>query len=93
MTTTSSSVLPLTTRFNPPDSCLNSTPTLLVTLNTGTGYRYHQGPTETAGCFPDGWSPTSYFSPGLCPSSYTIAHKSEVSIGAATETHAICCAG
>ncbi|KAJ5182887.1 hypothetical protein N7492_000503 [Penicillium capsulatum] len=93
MATSEQSPLPLTTRFNPPSSCLNTSPTLFVSLATGTGYRYHQGPTDAAGCFPPGWNPTSYFSPGLCPHSYTIAHKSEVSIGTLTETHAICCAG
>lgn len=92
-TTTDPTALPLTTTFQPPKSCITNSPTVPATVSGSKGFRYHQGPMENTECMPLGWSPTSYFSPGICPESYTIATKNEVSVGSVTETRAICCAG
>ncbi len=47
-------------------------------------------PTATS-CFPSGWNSLSFFSPGICPSSYAIACFSTVSLSTDIETCATCC--
>jgi hypothetical protein len=77
--------IPLTTTFTPSPSCLSD----YYTFSSG---ELSLGPPQTSDCLPSGWKPTSqYFSPGLCPSGYTIACSTVVSIDTLTETQATCC--
>ncbi|KAJ6021536.1 hypothetical protein N7540_007040 [Penicillium herquei] len=87
---------PLTTTFTPSSGCVTSQMSTLVYYGTseaefGSLLSYHW---DTSSCFPESWSPTSYFSPGLdCPSGYTTdaAQVQTVIQGNVTETHATCC--
>lgn len=64
---------PLTTAFEAPSSCdLGST--YLVEAKA-IGYKYYQhGPLSSKdGCMPSGWALNAFYSPGVCPQSYTPA--------------------
>lgn len=88
-------VLPLTTTFVPPrELCLQSTNAKFSFNGISTETFYTLGPTTSdSRCFPSGYAPASFFSPGLCPSGYQYDRNSTVTIGALTETRAICCPG
>ncbi|PYI09654.1 hypothetical protein BO78DRAFT_415582 [Aspergillus sclerotiicarbonarius CBS 121057] len=87
MTTSTTSPLPLTTTFTPPASCLSD---IWAVNSTGLIWM-NLGPTDTAECLPSGWGPSTYFSPGLCPSGYIIAKTIEYIGSNTTETAATCC--
>ena len=97
-TTAATAVAPLTTKFNPGGSCLNDL-YLEVTSLAGEaslpgGYSWiHLGPTtSTSACVPSGWAPNAYFSPGICPESYTLGcDASTHTSGKSTEYRATCC--
>ncbi|KAF2674728.1 hypothetical protein BT63DRAFT_449721 [Microthyrium microscopicum] len=85
-------ILPLTTTFTPPASCLtrlmNATP---LSQNNGAD---ELGPSPSATeCYPTGYrfDTISYFSPGLCPQNYTTVSTGTNQIGSLTETVANCC--
>ncbi|KAJ5212746.1 uncharacterized protein N7498_004392 [Penicillium cinerascens] len=105
---TTTRVIPLTTTFIPPSSCLliNPVQTSANEINasygddisasfddvSATSMVYTIGPTTSASqCFPSGWKSSSYFSPGLCPSGYTVGFSTRVNINTITETRASCC--
>jgi hypothetical protein len=80
----------LTTTFIPPTGCLSN----IYLYNIGTREPYATlGPPEISDCFPPGWSPdvSTGFSPGVCPSGYTAACSTAVTIEYLSETTATCC--
>ncbi|KAJ5736487.1 uncharacterized protein N7483_001612 [Penicillium malachiteum] len=87
---------PLTTTFTPSSGCVTSQMSTLIYYGSseaefGSLLSYHW---DTTACFPESWSPASYFSPGLdCPKGYTTdpAQVQTVIQGNVTETHATCC--
>ncbi|KAJ5728104.1 hypothetical protein N7493_004434 [Penicillium malachiteum] len=87
---------PLTTTFTPSSGCVTSQMSSLVYYGSseaefGSLLSYQW---NTSACFPERWSPSSYFSPGLdCPSGYTTddGQVQTVIQGNVTETHATCC--
>ncbi|KAJ5637986.1 hypothetical protein N7490_007865 [Penicillium lividum] len=94
---------PLTTTFTPPADCFTDsyhiewwsgsnyyTP---VSTATEIWWWVSLGARDWSTCFPSGYSTatTSYFSPGLCPSGYTAAGLSEISLDNNVETRATCC--
>lgn len=95
--------LALTTTFSPPAAC--TTETWWVEYLTGSyyfttsvtgplsGWFFSQGPTDWSSCFPSGYQATTdfYYSPGVCPSGYSIASATTISLGTNTETRAACC--
>ncbi|KAJ5351655.1 hypothetical protein N7452_000629 [Penicillium brevicompactum] len=97
------SPLALTTTFSPPAAC--TTETWIVEYLTGSYYFttsvmepgadwfFSQGPIDWSSCFPSGYQVTTdfYYSPGICPSGYSIASATIVSLGTNTETRAACC--
>ncbi|KAJ5619838.1 hypothetical protein N7510_003822 [Penicillium lagena] len=86
--------LPLTTTFVPPSTCISDT--YLASSGCTTGIcdglwmNLGPGPQSTGACLPSSWSPYSYYSPGVCPSGYSIAYSS-VGSGDDPETFATCC--
>lgn len=94
-TTLPTTTLPpaLTTTFSPSPFCTVDIYRINATETEG-WYFDHLGPlASTSACFPSGWAPDSsvYFSPAVCPSGYTIACSSLLSLGSVTETRATCC--
>jgi hypothetical protein len=94
----------LTTTFTPSQSCLAEyfyyqttyTPPATAAVTTlGTHFYVSLGPAQTSSattCLPAGWAPASqYFSPGICPSGYSMASSTFNTTGAVTETQALCC--
>ncbi|KAJ5159783.1 uncharacterized protein N7482_006787 [Penicillium canariense] len=95
--------LALTTTFSPPPAC--TTDTWYIEYVEGTyyyttsisnsleGWYLSQGPTDWRSCFPSGYEATTafYYSPGVCPSGYSIASSTIISIGTSSETRATCC--
>ncbi|KAJ5621703.1 hypothetical protein N7528_006486 [Penicillium herquei] len=69
---TTAAPLPLTTTFTPPGACLTD---LWAAHSSGSTWM-NIGPINTTECLPSGWSPTSAFSPGICPSGWTMAASS-----------------
>jgi hypothetical protein len=80
----------LTTTFTPSAGCLSEI--YLDVLRAGGPYAT-LGPSETSDCFPVGWRPdiTARFSPGVCPSGYTVACSTAETIEYLSETTATCC--
>jgi hypothetical protein len=98
--TTTTAPPPLTTTFTPSPWCLTDLYLLSTKEPSGedcpNGYCSwtHLGPSSSASaCFPTGWGPTSYFSPGLCPSGYTEGCGRSLTTvdGSITEYRATCC--
>lgn len=96
--TTATSVGNLTTIFVPAPSCLtdvygyNASYIYIEDSQIKTFQYTVLGPTSTSACVPSGFVPASaYYSPGICPSSYTQACSSVIASGSTTETHATCC--
>lgn len=96
----SSSIRPLTTVFNPPNSCVGD----IYRVGTWTYYQssgtytsalvdwVNLGPLDPAECLPPGWGSLGYYSPGLCPSGYNVAAENYATwMGGVVETMAICC--
>lgn len=95
--------IPLTTVFSPAAAC--TTDTWYIEYLSGTyhydtaisatdaGWWLSQGPKEWSSCFPSGYKAATdfYFSPGLCPSGYTVASQSTDSLDGNVETRATCC--
>ncbi|KAJ6021486.1 hypothetical protein N7540_006990 [Penicillium herquei] len=93
MASSTTVILPLTTIFVPPESCVDHVETVPLQTSSGTTFLYHHlGDFNNTVCMPSGWSPSSYFSPGRCPSGYTVA-TSAISItnDSTTETSGYCC--
>ncbi|QGA15840.1 hypothetical protein EYB26_003501 [Talaromyces marneffei] len=95
ITTSATSAVPaLTTTFTPAASCLTDL-YLNNIVSNGFIWDYRQlGPAPTGtDCYPPKFAatPSAYFSPGICPTSYTIACSTVLSIGSSTETRATCC--
>ncbi|KAJ5100438.1 hypothetical protein N7456_006490 [Penicillium angulare] len=101
MTTTTP--LPLTTTFSPPEACMTDTwfieyvsginyYTEIIT-GTNTSWWLSLGPTKTSTCFPSGYQTNTdfYYSPGVCPSGYWIAQETVLTTGTETETRGTCC--
>ncbi|CAI7636186.1 unnamed protein product [Penicillium viridicatum] len=100
---TATTPLALTTTFSPPPAC--TTDTWYIEYVTGEyyyttsisnsreGWYLSQGPTDWSSCFPSGYEATTafYYSPGVCPSGYSIADSTVLSIGSNSETRATCC--
>ncbi|KAE8386703.1 hypothetical protein BDV23DRAFT_138498 [Aspergillus alliaceus] len=92
---------PLTSTFTPAPSCFsdiyiwNNTQGLncVVGKSTQTCRLNSLGPPNPHDCLPPGFnsSPQFYFSPGVCPSGYSIACSTVASIGTLSETRATCC--
>jgi hypothetical protein len=81
----------LTTTFTPPASCLSD---VYLSDQSNIPAIILGNPQGTASCLPSGIDPlrTSFFSPGLyCPSGYTNACSTTVTIGSAKETQVTCC--
>ena len=86
--TPGASVLPLTTTFIPLSVCYTEYP---ETSSSGITV-WTEGPVEShTQCYPPGYDTVAYYSPGLCPMSWTIVANSTNSINTLTETHATCC--
>ncbi|KAJ5179922.1 hypothetical protein N7492_003132 [Penicillium capsulatum] len=81
--------IPLTTTFTPPSACLND----LWQTESDSSKWLHLGPLNTTECLPSGWSPYSYFSPGVCPSGWVMATTSTTSAKGhgGVETVGTCC--
>ncbi|KAJ5633081.1 hypothetical protein N7490_009420 [Penicillium lividum] len=89
---TATTPIPLTTTFSPPPSCTTDTWFLeylsstylynTVISATSAEWCLSQGPEDWSSCFPSGYSPSTdfYYSPGVCPSGYTIATQSVASL-------------
>ncbi|PWY93540.1 hypothetical protein BO94DRAFT_572975 [Aspergillus sclerotioniger CBS 115572] len=86
-TTAATALLPLTTIFIPPSSCINN----LWLVSSSTKTWMNLGPRNTAECLPSSWEVSSYYSPGLCPSGYRIAASDTIYDGSVIETAATCC--
>jgi hypothetical protein len=100
---TATTPLALTTTFSPQPEC--TTDTWYIEYVTGEyyyttsipnsleGWYLSQGPTDWRSCFPSGYEAKTdfYYSPGVCPSGYSIASSSVLSIGVSSETRATCC--
>ena len=92
---------PLTTPFTPAVGCNTEIYGIVHTETIGDGdtastetYKYHTlGRTATSECYPPDFLPTSaYYSPAsICPSGWSSAHDSLVSIGTVTERQVTCC--
>jgi hypothetical protein len=81
------SSIALTTTFTPSASCFSE-----YYIISGDPAFLSFGPPSTSDCLPSGWTVTSqYFSPGICPSGYSIACSTTINIGSVTETRATCC--
>ncbi|GIJ85601.1 hypothetical protein Asppvi_004460 [Aspergillus pseudoviridinutans] len=89
MSAAPSAPLPLTTTFTPPIACLKD----LWAASSPPSHSWWMqlGPLNIPKCLPSGWAPTTYFSPGICPSGYVIATTSKIVAGTKTETVATCC--
>lgn len=91
---TITAALPLTTTFVPPSTCISDT--YLASSGCTAGecaglwMNLGPGPQYTGACLPSGYSPYSYYSPGVCPLGYSIAYSS-VGSGDDPETFATCC--
>jgi hypothetical protein len=96
------SVLPLTTIFTPPASCLAGNEIWQIyqscmdgdTTVTSKVCNYLElGPPDTTSCFPSSYNPstTAYYSPGRCPEGYTSACGTTIISGSVTETADTCC--
>ncbi|PYI09755.1 hypothetical protein BO78DRAFT_427120 [Aspergillus sclerotiicarbonarius CBS 121057] len=88
-TSTSAAPLPLTTTFTPAGACLSE----LWRVESSTSSWMNLGPINTTECLPSGWSPAAntYFSPGICPSSWLVAASSTIITDQTTQTVATCC--
>ncbi|KAK5168681.1 uncharacterized protein LTR77_005990 [Saxophila tyrrhenica] len=91
------SVLPLTTIFTPPSSCLNA-PFTLATSNSGlVGFSsaWRDSSETSAKCYPSSFSPLQYnwswYSPGVCPSGWQVAQSQVLSKAGGQLTQAWCC--
>ena len=102
-TITAVPIVPLTTTFTPQPECFTA-----ISWNTpygfpGNYYGISLGSTSectscwfglpsSAKCFPTGWDTLAVYSPGLCPSGYTVACSSEDKVtGTDTEMVGTCC--
>jgi hypothetical protein len=93
------SVRALTTTFTPSASCLkdyyrlNHTGTYTENSKILTYQYLSLGPASTSACLPAGFDSTSqYFSPGICPSGYSIACSFLATFSSnIVETQATCC--
>jgi hypothetical protein len=86
----SPAIVPLTTTFTPLAACV----TAIYLYRFGVGGPYASlGPPSIRDCFPPGWLPdlTARFSPGLCPSGYTVACSTVGRMNDVAETTATCC--
>jgi len=81
-----SGILPLTTTFTPPTSCLTD-------LMRATSVDQLGPSSNVAECFPSGFKfdGNFYYSPGLCPDSYTTATLSTNQLDSLVQTVAYCC--
>ncbi|CAI7615431.1 unnamed protein product [Penicillium manginii] len=82
--------LPLTTTFSPPADC--TTDSYHVLRSTSSNYSWwwtSLGTSDWSTCFPSGYQPTGYFSPGVCPEGY--APVDQTCISSDEETQATCC--
>ncbi|KAL7623634.1 hypothetical protein AAE478_005186 [Parahypoxylon ruwenzoriense] len=83
---------PLTTSFTPPADCVTSS--ALYWVNTQSTFYWLHGRPSQSSCFPDNYSPyqNQYYSPGICPASYTRACEAPSSSdGTMVVTRATCC--
>lgn len=80
----------LTTTFTPSPGCLDQIYKVIITAGT---FYASLGTPNATNCFPPGWhpDPAAPFSPGICPSGYTIDGTSLGHIGSLYETTATCC--
>jgi hypothetical protein len=77
----------LTTTFTPSSSCLNELWRAISDSSTW----MRLGPHDTADCLPSGWSPNTYYSPGVCPSGWLMAYSETVIVSSSTQTVGTCC--
>lgn len=90
-------VLPLTTIYTPPQSCLDAPFTLQTSSSGVAGFSSAwRDPSQTsANCYPSSYSSLQYnwgwYSPGVCPSGYNIAQSRIVRNGSIGTTLAFCC--
>lgn len=82
--------LVLTTTFTPSPRCLSDIYVYAISAGRPDATL---GPLGTSGCLPESWrpDPTARFSPGVCPSGYTVACSTAETIGDLSETTATCC--
>ncbi|KAJ5467366.1 hypothetical protein N7475_005118 [Penicillium sp. IBT 31633x] len=74
METTTGPPLPLTTTFTPASECLNDFWLLNSQYSGSRSHWANLGPENTRKCLPSGWSPLTYYSPGIaCPSGWAMA--------------------
>ncbi|KAJ5914858.1 hypothetical protein N7504_003741 [Penicillium tannophilum] len=100
--TITSAPIALTTTFTPPADCFTDS----YHIQWWDGVNYYTpvsatytwwwvslGARDWSTCFPSDFASatTSYFSPGLCPSGYTAAGLTELSLDSNIETRATCC--
>ncbi|OTB16156.1 hypothetical protein K445DRAFT_317141 [Daldinia sp. EC12] len=87
---------PLTTTFTPASGCNSILSGIVYTQtlpdsNTST-HKYHSlGPSATSECYPPGFEPAGFYSPGICPSGWWSACGTRDAIATVTETRATCC--
>ncbi|KAJ5673080.1 hypothetical protein N7507_002207 [Penicillium longicatenatum] len=94
VTYTDSGSLPLTTTFKPPSTCLKHIATSDYSTNSKNGdvyFHFHLGNYSATECYPSGWNPTSFYSPGVCPEGYEVVTSSLNIIDTLTQTQARCC--
>ncbi|CAG8428744.1 unnamed protein product [Penicillium salamii] len=88
---TTTPTLPLTTIFTPALECLTDFWVFQSSWsgNTSPTHWANLGPENTSLCLPSGWTPSTWYSPGIaCPSGWTMASERKV---VNEETTATCC--
>ena len=91
-------VEPLTTIFTPQQNCLSELFAESLDSDSALGSypTFHLPQTEQIDCFPKDYFVVTYYSPGICPSGYTIDYqdvieKTTVSGSLVPESRGICC--
>lgn len=86
----------LTTIFTPSPSCLATTNIWQVWENDNTDAKWYEilgPPSPTTDCMPSGYKVDTsvFYSPGRCPSGYSVASSNTATIADLTETTHVCC--
>lgn len=88
---------PLTAAFTPPAGCLEQIYGTATTETRGTattGHKWHiLGGTSAGDCYPQNFvpGPTAFYSPGVCPSGWSMASSTAEIVQTLTESRAVCC--
>ena len=91
---TIAATLPLTTIFTPPQSCLDA-PFTLAGNTSRMSFAWRDESETSSGCYPKSFSSLQWewgwYSPGVCPSAWSIGASRTISSGNQPLTQAWCC--